>query len=281
MQELTSRTWNVHEQDGTVYFTVPSFEQTGLVRHGFSSRIGGFSRDPYGMNLSITSDDDPENVLLNYRKMAGILGCKAEDMVVSAQVHGTQILRVGRSDRGKGVTRPREITGIDGLITDEPDVCLVTIHADCVPVYLLDPVKKAIGLAHAGWRGTAAQIVAVTVRHMQEAFGTDPADLIAAIGPSIGPDCFECGEELIPEFEKTFGAEARRFFRRAEAPGKYYGDLWEANRTALIASGVRPESITVTDLCTACRPDIFHSYRKTKTPGRMAAFLELKGADNG
>ena len=279
MTELTSRTWTVHEQDGTLYFTVPSFEKTGLVRHGFSSRLGGFSKEPYGLNFGITGGDDPETLLCNYRKMAGILGCEAEDMVVSAQVHGTEVLRVGREDRGKGVTRPREITGIDGLITNEPDVCLVTIHADCVPVYLLDPVKKAIGLAHAGWRGTAAQIAALTVRRMQEEFGTEPADLIAAIGPSIGPDCFECGEELIPESEKTFGAEAERFFRKAETPGKYYGDLWEANRAALSGCGVRPERVTVTDLCTACRPDVFHSYRKTKTPGRMAAFLELKGAE--
>lgn len=174
------------------------------------------------------------------------------NLVVSAQVHGTEILRVGVLDRGKGVVFPREMEAIDGLITDRSQVGLVTIHADCVPLFFLDPRHKAIGLAHAGWRGTVGKIGAKMIRRMQEDFGSDPADLLAAIGPSIGPCCFEVGEDVEKQFEAAFADHRAELIRPAKSSGKFYVDLWEANRQTMLSEGVLPEHITVTDLCTAC-----------------------------
>lgn len=272
---MESDTWKVREEDGLIYLTVPAFERSGLVRHCFTGRTGGFSPQPYDLNLGISGGDDPENVLRNYEKIAYIIGSFPGNLVVSAQVHKDRILRVGVLDRGKGVTRPREMEGIDGLITDRPQVGLVTIHADCVPLYFLDPVKKAIGLAHAGWRGTVQKIGKSMTQRMQSDFGSDPADLLAAIGPSIGPCCFEVGEEVAAEFRRAFPEWQEELIRTGEEEGKYYVDLWETNRQTMLSAGIPAENITVTQLCTACHPDVFHSYRKTKSPGRMAAILEL------
>lgn len=272
---LSSHTWKAREEDGLVYLTVPSFERSGLVRHCFTTRIGGFSPSPYDLNLGLSGGDDPENVVRNYEKTAYVIGSFPGNLVVSAQIHKDQILRVGVMDRGKGVTRPREMEGIDGLITDKPQVGLVTIHADCVPLYFLDPVKKAIGLAHAGWRGTVLQIGARMIERMQSDFGSDPADLLTAIGPSIGPCCFEVGEEVAAEFRRAFPQMEDLLIRAAQAPAQFYVDLWEANRQTMLAAGVAEENITTSDICTACHPEAFHSYRKSKSPGRMAAILEL------
>ncbi|MBQ7064738.1 MAG: peptidoglycan editing factor PgeF [Firmicutes bacterium] len=271
---LQSRTWQVNEDAGVIYLTIPAFTKTGMVRHGFSTRVGGLSPSPFGMNLSISSEDDPRNVRLNYERMAYVLESYTGNMVVSAQVHGTDILRVGVMDRGKGVTIPREMEAIDGLVTDQSQVCLVTIHADCVPLFFLDPVHRAIGLAHAGWRGTLDQIGSKMVARMQSEFESKPEDLLAAIGPSIGPCCFEVGADVAEGFAARYQGQPD-IVRAAGTPGKYMVDLWEANRLTLTGAGVLPDRITVTDICTCCNADIFHSYRKTRTPGRMAAFLEL------
>lgn len=272
---LTSKTWQVKEEDGVEYLTVPSFSRSGLVRHCFTTSRGGFSPEPYGMNLGIASKDDPGNVLRNYERIAYVLGSYPGNWTVSAQVHGDKILRVGVTERGQGVVRPREIEGIDGLITNRPQVGLVTIHADCVPLYFLDPVRKAIGLAHAGWRGTVQKIGARMIERMQEDFGTDPEDLLTAIGPSIGPCCFEVGPEVAEQFAAHFPADADAVIRPAQTEGKYMLDLWETNRRIMVDCGVMQDKITVTDLCTACHADVFHSWRKNKAPGRMAAILEL------
>ena len=272
---LESKTLTVQEEGGLCYITIPAFEKTGLVRHCFTTRLGGVSPEPYGMNLGISGADAPENVRRNYERIAYAIGSFPGNLVVSAQVHGTEILRVGVLDRGKGVVFPREMEAIDGLITDRSQVGLVTIHADCVPLFFLDPRRKAIGLAHAGWRGTVGKIGAKMIRRMQEDFGSDPADLLTAIGPSIGPCCFEVGEDVAQQFESVFMDQRAELIRPAKSSGKFYVDLWEANRQTMLSEGVLPEHITVTDLCTACHSDVFHSHRKTKSPGRMAAILEL------
>lgn len=272
---LKSDTWRVKAEGDFLYLTIPAFEQTGLVRHCFTTKLGGASPEPYGMNLSITGKDAPENVLENYERVAYAIGSFPGNLTVSAQVHGTRILRVGVLDRGKGVILPREMEGIDGLVTNRSQVGLVTIHADCVPLFFLDPVRKAIGLAHAGWRGTVGKIGAKMLQRMQEDFGSDPADLLTAIGPSIGPCCFEVGQDVAEAFSEAFPVYREKLIRPAKEKDKFYVDLWEANRLQMIEGGVLPEHITVTDVCTACHSDVFHSYRKTKSPGRMAAILEL------
>lgn len=282
---FSSQIFQVHQSGSSTYLTIPAFSATGMVEHLFPTRLGGCSPEPLGLNFSLTSTDDPANVRSNYAWAAEVLHGSAEDFVVSAQVHGTEILRVTAANRGCGVTRPRDIAGIDGLTTNEPGIILATIHADCVPIYFLDPVHKAIALAHAGWRGTAAGIASRMMERMKQEYGTDPSDLLCAIGPSIGPDCFEVRDDVRSQFASAFPAIADRIIREhplnASEEGyrkdpKYLIDLWEANRYRLLEGGVRAENVTVTDLCTCSHADVFHSYRKTGTAGRMAAMLKLK-----
>ena len=167
----------------------PAFEKTGLVRHGFSVRPGGVSQGIFSsMNLSFTRGDREEDVRENYRRIGKALSILPEQMVCSDQTHTTHVVHVGKEDCGKGVTRPREWKDVDGMITDCPGVALTTFYADCVPLYFLDPVHRAIGLSHSGWKGTAGKMGKVTVEKMGEAFGSRPEDLVAAIGPSICQD---------------------------------------------------------------------------------------------
>lgn len=267
------------ERCGVPYLSFPVLEETGLVTHGFSTRLGGASEGVYAsMNFSFTRGDEPEHVRENYRRMAKALGVEAESMVLTYQTHTVNIRRTGKEDRGKGVFRERDYRDIDGLVTDEPGVTLVTFFADCVPLYFLDPVRHAIGLSHSGWRGTVGKIGKITVERMGEEFGSKPEDIIACIGPSICKDCFEVGEEVVELFAKAFPPKIHdRLFSPNGKPGKYQLDLWEANREILLEAGIRPERLQVTNLCTCCNPDYLYSHRKMgEKRGNLCAFLTLK-----
>ena len=157
-------------KEGVGYLTFPALESYPFVRHAFSTRLGGVSKDEFfSMNLSFHRGDPDENVLENYRRICGAAGFPYEGLTASAQDHHTFIRRVGRQDRGVGIFRPRDLESVDGLVTDEPDVVLVTYYADCVPLYFLDPEKRVIGLAHGGWRGTAGRIGRKMVEKMKDA----------------------------------------------------------------------------------------------------------------
>lgn len=253
------------------YLTFPGLEGTGLVRHLFTTRTGGVSRGEFAtMNLSFTRGDDPERVAENYRRLAAVLGCSPGDMVATHQTHTANIRLVTDADRGKGVTRPGDYENIDGLVTDRPGIVLVVYVADCVPLYFVDPVRRAVGLAHSGWRGTAAGMGARMVRAMGEYFDTRPEDLYAAIGPSICRDCYEVSKDVAEQFQKYQAVSP------GKEPGKYHLDLWEANRRILLEAGVREERIEVTDLCTCCNSDYLFSHRASKgRRGNLGAFLGL------
>lgn len=255
------------------YLTFPVLEQTGIVEHLFSTRTGGVSEGIFStMNLHFNRGDDPEKVLENYRRISSILHSSPEDMVGSDQTHTTNIRRVSRQDRGKGIVCPKDYTDIDGLITDEPGIVLVTYYADCVPLYFVDPVHRAIGLSHSGWKGTAAGMGQCTVRAMQEAFQTDPKDLYAAIGPSICVDCYEVSEDVAQQFMQYEGVVFP-----GRQPGKYQLDLWEANRQILVRAGISDDHIQVPDICTCCNESYLFSHRATAGKrGNLAAFLKLK-----
>lgn len=177
--------------------------------------------------------------------------------------------------------RPKQIEGVDALITNSREVALMTYHADCPSIFLLDPIRKAIGLAHAGWRGTVLEIAAKTAQKMNERYGSRPEDLLAGIGPSIGPCCFEVGEDVAGIFEAMFPEYANDIVHpktegQTGDDGKWTVDLWEANRRILLDAGLREENITVTDLCTKCREEYFYSHRRQgNARGTMAAFIEL------
>ncbi len=260
------------------YLSFPLLEQTGLVRHGFSTKLGGVSKGEFAsMNFGVSRGDEPACVLENFRRMGQALHVKPERMVLSFQTHTVNIRRVTEEDEGKGVVRERGYTDVDGLITDVPGLCLVTLYADCVPLYFLDPVKKAIGLSHSGWKGTAAQMGRRTVEEMRRAFDSNPEDILACIGPSICKDCYEVGPEVAEAFQKAFAPELSARMLEAKENGKYQLDLWEANRQILLGAGILPEHLAVTDICTMCNSQWLFSHRATGgRRGNLGAFLCIR-----
>ncbi|MFY9175718.1 MAG: peptidoglycan editing factor PgeF [Peptococcia bacterium] len=260
-----------------VYYTIPSFSATGLVVNGFSGRKGGVSPRPYeSLNLSLLTDDKPENVLENRRRFTEALGIKTENLVSAKQVHGAQIVKVNVAHRGKGsCDSVSAIPGTDALMTNEKGLALMAFFADCVPVLFLDPVKKAIAISHAGWKGTVARIAAKTVKAMQEAYGTEPSQLLAAIGPSVGPCHYEVDEPVIAKFKEAFPGKENQLMSYAGKAGHRQLNLWEANVLQLKEAGLKEGNITVAGLCTFCQQEEFFSHRAGMA-GRQAAVLMLR-----
>ena len=208
------------------YLVFPKLEETGAVKHLFTTRTGGVSSGIYAtMNLSFSRGDDPLNVMENYRRIGEVLGTDPEHMVASRQTHTTNIHAVTEKDCGNGIGRASSYEDIDGLVTDVPGIALVTYYADCVPLYFVDPVHRAIGLAHSGWRGTVAKIGEVTVRRMQEEFGSDPSEIYGAVGPSICQDCYEVSEDVIEQFRAAFPQDKWDALFYGKPDGKYQLDL--------------------------------------------------------
>ncbi len=261
-----------------VYLTFPILEKIDWISHLFSTRMGGVSEGIYSsMNLSYTRGDEREAVDENFRRIAAALGCGVEDMVCSDQTHTTNLRIVGKADGGKGITRERDYSDVDGLLTDEPGVYLATFFADCVPLYFVDTRRKAVALAHSGWRGTVARMGQCVVERMREAYGTDPADLVAAVGPSICQECYEVSEDVADAFASAFhkaGQEREILF--AKGGGKYQLDLWRANEIVLAEAGILEENIQVTDLCTCHNDRYLFSHRASMGQrGNLGAFLGL------
>ena len=186
--------------------TYDKLTETGIVEHGFSTRKGGVSEGEFStMNLSLTRGDNRDKVLKNFKIMADRLNMPYENMVLSSQTHTTNIRVVTKADKGKGLVVPKDYDDIDGLMTDEKEIPLVTFYADCVPIYLVDTVNKAIGLCHSGWRGTTLKISCETLKVMNEQYSTKTENVLAVIGPSICQDCYEVSEDVIEEFIKKYG----------------------------------------------------------------------------
>lgn len=281
------------------YLTFPSLEQTGVVRHLITTRTGGVSQgDCATMNLSFSRGDEPDRVLENYRRVGEVLGCGLTDMVTSHQTHTTHIRRITEADRGKGVVRERDYQDVDGLVTDVPGLALVTYYADCVPLLFVDPVCRAVGLAHSGWKGTAGRMAIHMVRAMEEQFGSRPEDLMGAVGPSICQECYEVGEDVARQFarwdteydmERRLVEENGRYHCRGQEqlhhvvepgrrPGKYQLDLWLANLLLLCHAGIPLGQIAVTDICTCHNSRYLFSHRASGGKrGNLAAFLMLQG----
>lgn len=264
--------------DSVPYLEYPMLKDTGIVRHGFSTRLGGVSEGYYAsMNLSFDRGDKKEAVAENFRRIGEALGVRCEDMVLSRQTHTTNVRIVTDADRGKGIIRERDYTDVDGLVTNVPGICLVTSYADCVPLFFVDPVKKVIGLSHSGWRGTVGKIGRKTVELMHERFGSDPADILAAVGPSVCMDCYEVSGDVIEKFKEAFSESwwDQLFYEKPD--GKYQLDLWKANELIFQESGILPEHIAVTNICTHCNSDILYSHRAAGDKrGNLCAFLALK-----
>lgn len=260
------------------FLEYPMLRDTGIVRHGFSTRLGGVSEGCYAsLNLSFDRGDKREAVLENFRRIGEALGVRCEDMVLSRQTHTTNVRVVTDADRGKGILRERDYTDVDGLVTNVPGICLVTSYADCVPLYFLDPVKKVIGLSHSGWRGTVGKIGKKTVELMHERYGCDPGDILAAVGPSVCVDCYEVSRDVIEKFQESFEEQfwSELFYEKPN--GKYQLDLWKANELIFREAGILPDHIAVTNVCTHCNSEILYSHRASGDKrGNLCAFLALK-----
>lgn len=275
----TDHIFDMKDSTGVPCLSFKALDDTGLVADAFSTRMGGASKGRFAtMNFSCGRGDNPEDVLENFTRMAGAMGVERDRMVVSNQTHTVNVRQVTEEDAGKGVIRDRDYKDVDGLITNVPGLTLVTFYADCVPLYLLDPVNKAIGLSHSGWRGTVKRMGQVTADAMRDAFGTRPEDLIACVGPSICRDCFEVGEEVAEAFKEEFAPDHwDSLFCRGVRPGKYQLDLWKANEIIFREAGVRPERIYITNICTMCNSGYLFSHRKSgEERGNLAAFLCLR-----
>lgn len=268
----------VNRKQDVIFLSWPCLDGMKFVRHGFSTRLGGVSEGFFsGMNLSFTRGDKEDAVRENYDRIAEAIGFETKNIVCSDQTHTTNIRVVTKEDCGKGVCREKEYTDIDGLVTNVPGVVLATFFADCVPVYLVDPVAKAIGLVHSGWRGTVDNIIAEAVKTMKKEYGTDPANLVAAIGPSICSHCYEISVDVAVRFKEAYPENEYEDMMEDHHNGKYHLDLWKACRYNLIGAGVPPEQIEGPNLCTCCNPEFLFSHRATGGKrGNLAAFLEIR-----
>ena len=228
--------------------------------HCFTTRLGGVSKGHLeSLNLSMSRGDDPGNVAENYRRIGAALGFAPEAVVMARQTHSDTVLQVGRQHCGAGLLK-EPLPECDALITNEPGVALFVSTADCTPILLHDPVTGAVGAAHAGWRGTAAAIGAKTVEAMVAAFGCDPKNIRAAIGPNIGFCHFETDRDVPEAMLAAYGREAEPYI--TQKGEKFYPDLKKINALSLRRTGV--EHIEVSDACTVCQCDRFWSHRVTR-----------------
>ncbi len=267
----------IEKVNGVEVVIFDNLTQAKMVKHCFTTRHGGVSQGDYGaMNMGFTRGEEKEIVLQNYTILGEAMGFSKENYVTSQQTHTTNVRRITTADKGKGVFRERGYLDVDGLITNAPHIPLVIFGADCVPVFLLDTKKKAIGMAHCGWMGTGNRMAERTLQAMVDAFGTNPKDIVAAIGPSIGKCCFQVDEPVVSLFQEKIAFAEEIIFDDPETTGKYRIDLWETNRRLLADMGV--ENIEVAGLCTMCDTERFYSHRKMgEKRGVMAGVMELVG----
>lgn len=272
---MKSNNLNINKKGDLVYITFPRLEACGAVRHTFSTRLGGVSEGQYStMNTSFSGGDDFKMVEENYRRLCGAVGIDINHLVLSKQTHTNNVRVVTKNDCGTGYIKP-SFQDVDGLITNESGVALVTQYADCTPLLFCDPVKHVCATSHAGWRGTVAGIGKVTVEKMIKDFGCDPADIIAAIGPCICENCYEVDTPVLDAFAES-GMDITGVFREGCDENHFMLNLVQANKNILISAGIKEDNIDVSDICTCCNADKLHSHRATGGKrGNLAAIIEL------
>lgn len=264
-------------KEGLTYLVFKPWEEDTRLIHGFSTRFGGVSEGELSsLNLGFNRGDKEENVFENYRRISNALEVPYESLVLSKQVHEINIEKVGKEERGNGLSKPNKWESMDGFYTNEKGVTLVTHYADCVPLFFYAPNYGMIGMAHAGWRGTVMEIGSKMVKIWEEEENI-PADQIqVAIGPSIGACCFEVDADVKDAFAERFGEKAD-FISVVPGKEKYRIDLWACNVQSLLAAGIQEENIFISGLCTCCCHELFFSHRYTQGHrGTLGAVMSLK-----
>lgn len=254
-----------------MYYKIDSFEETGLVRHCFTTRMGGVSKNEYSeLNLRTNCDDDINNVINNFKIICDEIGIDYKKLVFSKQIHEDKIHKATMDDLGNGIIKPNKLENADALICGEAGIPLVTFYADCVPLFFLDKKERVIALSHSGWKGTVKNIAAKTIAKMTSEYNSKKENILCAIGPSIGECHFEVGDDVAEIFSATdFGVV------------KKYGDKYHVNLQQTIINqlkncGIDSDNITNADICTYCNSDILFSHRKTAGKrGNLAAIMEL------
>ncbi|WP_168120699.1 peptidoglycan editing factor PgeF [Paenibacillus sp. HB172176] len=265
----------------SLFLLSPWMEQHNELDAGFSSRLGGVSEEQWqSLNLGLHVRDRDDSVITNRKRLTEALRWPFEAWTCAEQVHGSEVFQVTAAERGKGRSALVDgIAGCDALMTNVSGVLLTSLYADCVPLYFYAPDVKAVALAHAGWRGTVGEIADRTIAAMGEAYGAKPEVMQAAIGPSIGPCCYEVDGAVIREVERLLNelqlpGDKQETCMKLEAGGKARLNLKEINRQIMIKAGILPIHIELSKWCTGCRTDLFFSHRmEAGLTGRMASWI--------
>jgi YfiH family protein len=269
-QVTVDRVYPVTIQNLLLY-RIHAFDAYPCLTHAIFTRRGGVSQAPYhSLNLGQTVGDDPKAVKKNFQQACQAVNIRPDQTVSCYLVHRTDILTINKTNR-------RQVMGqADGLITGEPDIYLFMRFADCTPLIFYDPIRGAIGLTHAGWRGTMQNAAGATVTAMVNQLGCRPQNIVAVIGPAIGPCCYEVGADVIAAATKSFTDSASLFIHRNGRANHAHFDMWAANRRQLAASGVG--QIIQSEICTACHTDEFFSHRAEKgRTGRFGVIIGMRG----
>ena len=271
--------FKINEKNGVTFLSVPSFDETGLCRTCFSTRLGGVSKAPLeSMNLGFGRGDEKENVLSNYRILGEAAGFDGLKTVAFSQVHKNDVCIASERDAGEAfLPKKREF---DAIITNVPNLPIATYHADCTPIFLLDTKNHVAGVAHAGWRGTAMKTPKAAIDAMIKNFSSDPQNILAAIGPTIGKCCFETHNDVPDAMLSSFGDCAKDCIENLPT-GKFRVSLPHLNLLTLLDCGIPEKNITMSDECTCCKSDLYWSHRKTGgIRGTMAAVIVLNERSN-
>lgn len=270
---MRTEPFQMGEQQSPALFHLKDWTDSGSIACGFSTKVGGVSSGEWdSLNCGMHVNDKLEDVVRNRSLLSQAVGFSLEAWTCAEQVHGTRVAVVTAKDKGRGnVQLDSAIAQSDALITNSPGILLTSFYADCVPLYVYDPVHQAVALAHAGWKGTAGKIAGATVKAMQDAYGSRPEQLLAAIGPSIGACCYEVSEEVASRFPVgVVSVEATN-------AGKYRLDLKENNENQFRAAGLLPENILRSAYCTSCEERWFYSHRRDRgRTGRMASWIGIR-----
>ena len=270
---------NVVEKGDVVYLTSPLFDKFSWLNNGVSTRLGGVSKGVCStMNFAYNDYDDKEAVYENYKIFCEAAGIDIEKIVTTKQVHSNTVVKLTDDHKYRSISEKGcDFYGVDGVVTNVKGATLFAFSADCSLIQIVDPVNKAIGLCHSGWRGTVGRISQNAISLMKESYGTNPEDLYVTICPSICPECFEVEEDMIIEARKGFKESdyIRIYTKKDEI--KYSFNLWEANKIVLLEAGVKEENIMLPNLCTKCNPDTLFSHRNSGLKrGTLIAFLSIK-----
>lgn len=263
-----------HSEQGIWYGAFSHFDAAG-VKHGISTRLGGTSQLPFSsLNLGLHTGDEEERVIANRHLFCLGVGVEFDDIVTAQQTHGDAVVVVTQEHMGIGAKKYSEaLSSTDALVTNVANIPLMLFFADCVPVLIVDPVQKAIGIAHAGWQGTVKNIGSKTICKMSEQFGTKPEDCLVGIGPSIGSCCYEVGDAVFDKIKAQFANWEEFIHPYGE---KTHLDLWKMNRMQLEDLGVKSSNIIVSNVCSSCNKDLFFSYRaEDGSTGRIGAVIVL------